>query len=74
MDLNPPSQLRAAFEAGAVRLVDEYAQPLTFSAALDRTCWAHLRDASDGRVYVQKLQNSRDLLRPKYQELLGLGW
>lgn len=71
-DTSALAQLKGAFAAGDVRLVDEHAQPLAFEEALDERCWAHVRDAADGKVYVHELNDSRDLLQPNYQELLGL--
>jgi hypothetical protein len=65
-------RLRQAVAAGALQLVDEYAQPLAFQDALHQRCWAHLRDAQDGQVYVHELRGSQELLAPRYQELLGV--
>ncbi len=65
-------QLQAAFVSGTVHLVNEKAHPVTFEEALDARCWAHLRDAADGKVYVHELPGSRDLLEARYQQLLGL--
>jgi hypothetical protein len=65
-------QLQGAIASGDVRLVDEAGQPSSFLDMLDQRCWAHLRDAQDGKVYVHELKGSRDLLASNYQELLGL--
>jgi hypothetical protein len=66
------AQLQGAFAAGDVHLVDEHARPVTFDESLDERCWAHLRDAADGQVFVHELKGSRELLQPNYLELLGL--
>ena len=65
-------QLLKAEAAGHVRLVGDDAQPLFIVEAVDRQCWAHLRDAQDEQVHVHMLQSSRELLEPRYLELLGI--
>ncbi|TPG72012.1 hypothetical protein [Hymenobacter nivis] len=64
--------LEAALTSGALALVDEDGQPLTLAEAYDRPTWAHLRDAADGQVHVQALRAGRELLAPRYLELLGM--
>ncbi len=65
-------QLQHAFAQGDVYLVNEDAYPITFEEALDARCWAHLKDARDGEVYVQELRHgSRELLQARYLDLLG---
>jgi hypothetical protein len=65
-------QLQKAFAQGDVYLVNEDARPVTFEESLDAHCWAHLKDAADGQVYVQELwHGSRELLKPRYLDLLG---
>lgn len=66
------TQLQGAFAAGDVRLVDEDARSLTYDKAVGQRCWAHLRDAVDGSVYVYELKSSGDLLQVHYLALLGL--
>lgn len=65
-------QLQHAFTNGDVYLVNEDARPVTFDESLDARCWAHLKDARDGEVYVHELQHgSRELLQARYLDLLG---
>ena len=64
--------LQAAVATGALALVDADAQPLSLAEAWEISCWAQLRDAEDGQVYVHQLQRgSQELLADRYQELLG---
>ena len=64
--------LLKAEAAGDLRLVDVDGKPLAIVEAVGLRCWAHLRDAQDGQVFVQELQSSRELLEPRYLELLGI--
>ena len=67
------TSLLSAFASGDVYLVNEEAHPITFEGALDARCWAHLKDARDGQVYVQELRSgSRELLKSRYLDMLGL--
>lgn len=78
MDPNPSdtpelARLLGAFATGDVYLVNEDACPVTFEEMLDTRCWAHLKNARDGQVYVQELwRGSRELLKPRYLDVLGL--
>lgn len=65
-------QLRKAFAQGDVYLVNEDAHPVSFEEALNARCWAHLKSASDGEVYVHELtRGSQELLKARYLDLLG---
>jgi hypothetical protein len=65
--------LLGAFANGDVYLVNENGHPVAFDDVLDARCWAHLKDAHDGKVYVQELhRGSRELLSPQYLEMIGL--
>lgn len=65
-------KLQKAQADGCLYLVDASGHPLELRAALDERCWAHLRDAQDGHIYVQELAGSRQLLDPRLLEMLGL--
>lgn len=64
--------LLGAEAAGHLRLVDEHAHPVAVldALALDQHTWAHLRDAVDGQMYVHELPGSRELLEPRYLDML----
>jgi hypothetical protein len=64
--------LLGALRTGALRLVDEDAQPVSLAGSYDTPVWAHLRDAVDGQVYVHALAGSRELQAPRYLTMLGL--
>jgi hypothetical protein len=65
-------RLLSAEAAGHLRLVDEYAQPVEVAdaLALNQHCWAHLRDAVDGQIYVHELSGGCELLEVRYLDML----
>ncbi len=67
----PLQWLSHAMDAGNLSFVDEDGQPMTLAQAYVGPCWAHLRDAQDGKEYVHRLPDASELLRPNYQDLLG---
>ena len=70
-DLSPLQWYCRLKDAGAIHFVDEDGQPLTFALAFDRRCWAHMRNAEDGEIYVQELAHGRDILARHYMEKMG---
>lgn len=78
MALTSPTEMAAlqlllgAEQNGVLRLVDAHGHPLALLAALDHRCWAHMRDAQDGKVYVHEVTGSRELTAPRYLELMDL--
>jgi hypothetical protein len=64
--------LLGAEAAGDLCLVDEHARPIALLDSLDQRCWAHLRDAADGQLYVHELPGSLALQAARYLGLLGI--